>query len=535
MKIFTLKHRIAHNIMLSAVCVFITSHTWAKSQSDAVNPLNYKAIVIGINEYNNHANGWESLRTARNDAEAVADLLENDYGFSVTRLMDHQATRGGILDALDQLASCTPNDAVVIYYAGHGIYDDKLDEGFWIPSDARVSTDGHSAREDWIWNSVITRIIEASKARHVLVIADACYSGSLFRGRGSSAIFTQKDPTWYLQAINKPSRFLITSGDYEPVLDSGFRHSVFARVLLNLLKYPDNDFLSVTEMGLTLREKVGHITGQMVRVGPLAVSAHAGGEFVFPANQRARSLVASFLGTNTMSMAQAETLLDNDTAPQRLNDNDIIKNIALLQQRGAVNSAELLGESLNKDNETTKQLLPMINEQAQAHTPSRIWVLMDELETIAKAKTDDDYQAPESRVLTVMDSVPYPTGSPKESTSYLYEMCLMAELRKQPGLKVVERDVMESIFNELKLGSSELSDERFALQMGKLFPASAILVPRVIFEKDDNILILRLIDTQTSEVIDVVSQKVDSLDTLPSTCAKLAVAISTTVNQQAVE
>jgi hypothetical protein len=51
-------------------------------------------------------------------------LLENTYQFpdaNVRVLTNEQATRLGILDALDALAAeSQPNDLVVVYYAGHG-------------------------------------------------------------------------------------------------------------------------------------------------------------------------------------------------------------------------------------------------------------------------------------------------------------------------------------------------------------------------------------------------------------------------------
>ena len=63
-------------------------------------------------------------------------MLEKSYGFEVTRLIDKQATRANVLATLDSLVTCGPQDACIIYFAGHGYFDEALGEGYWIPADA---------------------------------------------------------------------------------------------------------------------------------------------------------------------------------------------------------------------------------------------------------------------------------------------------------------------------------------------------------------------------------------------------------------
>ncbi|MDD3277084.1 MAG: caspase family protein [Kiritimatiellales bacterium] len=142
--------------------------------------LNYHALVIGIGDYT--GTGWPQLGTARADAEAMGDLLRTRYRFDVIELTDRQATQGNILRALNQLMTLTKNDALLIYFAGHGFYDESMDEGYWIPYGAHRSRMEQPAKEDWLWNSSISRILDASPAKHILLIADTCYGGSLFRG-----------------------------------------------------------------------------------------------------------------------------------------------------------------------------------------------------------------------------------------------------------------------------------------------------------------------------------------------------------------
>ncbi|MDA3833015.1 MAG: hypothetical protein PF495_06420, partial [Spirochaetales bacterium] len=178
---------------------------------------------------------------------------------------------------LDQLMHLTENDALLIYFAGHCYYDKQMDEGYWIPYGAQREYLDLPAKEDWLWNSSISRILNALPARHVLLMADTCYGGSLFRGEEQP----DKSDHWYSRAMAVPSRYLITSGNLEPVIDSGIRHSVFAQEILNDLQYSDKDIFSASDIAISIREKVSQLTGQLVRMGPLASPANAGGEFVF--------------------------------------------------------------------------------------------------------------------------------------------------------------------------------------------------------------------------------------------------------------
>ena len=184
----------------------------------AHDPLNYHALVIGISEYNmGNADHWDNLPNAKGDANAIGNVLEQEYGFEVTKLLDKKATKEAIIENLDRLGRISERDAVLIYFAGHGYYENHLREGYWIPSGAERPEGGKVPRDGWVWNSIINKIVGASVARHVLIIADSCYSGSLLRG--GTELPEDRQYEWYRQAIRKPSRYVITSGDNEPVLD----------------------------------------------------------------------------------------------------------------------------------------------------------------------------------------------------------------------------------------------------------------------------------------------------------------------------
>jgi len=189
----------------------------------------YHALIIANNEYNT----LDDLSTPQNDADVIEQILTDRYGFKVTRL--YNGTRYQILSALNKLRrELTEQDNLLLYYAGHGDYDKINNRGHWLPVDAESNSTAN-----WISTIGITDIINQMSAKHVLVIADSCYSGALTR-----ATNTQLDPgmteearSKWLRIIAKTrSRFVLTSGGVKPVLDdSGNGHSMFANAFIEVL------------------------------------------------------------------------------------------------------------------------------------------------------------------------------------------------------------------------------------------------------------------------------------------------------------
>ena len=187
----------------------------------------YKALVIGNNNYRD----LPDLKTAVNDARAVAKLLTDDYGFDTKLLID--ATRGDIFTELGRLrATLTPDDNLLIYYAGHGVLDEIGQQGYWLPVDAE-----NDIQTNWISNSDITTTLRAIRAKHVMVVADSCYSGTLVRAAVVNIKTAAARRAWVSRMTTKRARTALVSGGLEPVTDQGSGgHSVFAGAFLAALR-----------------------------------------------------------------------------------------------------------------------------------------------------------------------------------------------------------------------------------------------------------------------------------------------------------
>ena len=99
------------------------------------------------------------------DAETVAKLLKELYGFKVTLLVN--ASRADIIDAFDEFRDLlAEEDNLLIYYAGHGWLDPQTQAGCWLPVNAKPDR-----RSRCVSNATLTTALQGLLAKHVLVFA----------------------------------------------------------------------------------------------------------------------------------------------------------------------------------------------------------------------------------------------------------------------------------------------------------------------------------------------------------------------------
>jgi hypothetical protein len=237
----------------------------------------FRALIIGINDYKDPK--IPDLKTAESDAMAMAKLLKEHYGFQVKLIMGRGATKETIYRALRDLAVSTKSDdSVLIYYAGHGDFDRTYNDGWWIPADARAGNP-----ITYLDNVQVQKSMRSMNARHVLLISDSCYSGTLF-GQ-SRAIPRAIDKKYYLNLYNEKSRWGMTSGNKTPVSDDGSEgHSVFAYQLLKELMKNQKPFMSIQELCIRIAPIVGNNSEQTPLCRPIRNTGDQGGEFVFVAS-----------------------------------------------------------------------------------------------------------------------------------------------------------------------------------------------------------------------------------------------------------
>jgi uncharacterized caspase-like protein len=240
----------------------------------------YYALVIG----NNHYRRWAPLNTAIADATDVAAALTKRYGFQVTVLLD--ATRKDILKALNDFRkTLTDRDNLLIYYAGHGYLEPRIDRGYWVPVDGDLQDNS-----DWIEFPAITDLLQLIAAKQILIVADSCFAGKLTPtalARISTDVSAGDRRTELHVMASKRVRTALTSGGVKPVLDEGGEgHSIFAQAFLRVLQ--ENDATLETER-LFWAVKAGVVQRsqrlnfeQIPTYAPIHMAGHEGlGDFVF--------------------------------------------------------------------------------------------------------------------------------------------------------------------------------------------------------------------------------------------------------------
>jgi hypothetical protein len=233
----------------------------------------FYALIIGNDDYKY----LQNLKTAKKDARAVEEMLHRQYKFQTRLLLD--ATRNDIIGAINHFRKMLKeNDNFLIYYAGHGVFDTTVNKAYWLPVDA-----GSDEDTNWIIADRITSNVRRFSSRHVLIVSDSCYSGTLTR-KATADLDSAHQRERYLQRMQrKKSRTLLASGGNEPVSDTGGGgHSIFARAFLSGLAEMETDMFSAEELYYRyIKEIVAGNSDQTPEYDIIRNSGHEGGEFVF--------------------------------------------------------------------------------------------------------------------------------------------------------------------------------------------------------------------------------------------------------------
>lgn len=200
-------------------------------------------VLIGMNQYDY----WNDLHNAVKDCEDVGKVLVDNYQFDAThvvRLYNEDGTRENILETMEWLQDeLRKEDNLLIYYAGHGYIDEQANLGYWVPSDGRMNK-----VPDYIPNSTIHDYLSTIDCHHTLLIADACFSGSLARTRGN--IPAEIKSRWVFASGNSQERVF----DGAPGTNSPFAEEMIEFLLDNKHRaFYSNELIESVSRGVTER------------------------------------------------------------------------------------------------------------------------------------------------------------------------------------------------------------------------------------------------------------------------------------------
>ncbi len=211
-----------------------------------------------------------SLENPIADAVKLKLVLKSQYNFTESNIIPLYNPKTADLkrQLLELNNTIQPEDNLVIFYAGHGIWVDKEKKGYWLMTDAQ-----YKDRNTWLPNKDVLDLIAKLPSRHTLLITDACFSGSVFKTRG-----LKDAPPAIREMENRISRVAITSGNDTEVPDE----SVFMKYLVKALSENKEKYLTAQKMFINqILEAVMTESKTEPRYGTLELAGHVGGDFIF--------------------------------------------------------------------------------------------------------------------------------------------------------------------------------------------------------------------------------------------------------------
>lgn len=228
----------------------------------------YYALIIGIDKYKDKS--INDLSNPINDCKKLIDALQTKYTFEKENITFLQnATRTDMVISLDELSGkVTPNDNLLIFYAGHGDWDEKSNNGWWLPSDA-----ARDNKANWFRNSAVVDYLNEIDSKHTLLITDACFGGAIFDTRSG---FSNNEEA-YEKLYEKPSRTAMTSGNKTEVPD----RSSFTKYLVAQLNKNQKTYISSAHLFNSFNLAVISNSDAIPQFGDIKNVGHQGGDFIF--------------------------------------------------------------------------------------------------------------------------------------------------------------------------------------------------------------------------------------------------------------
>ncbi|MDX1942765.1 MAG: caspase family protein [Saprospiraceae bacterium] len=199
------------------------------------------AVVIGAARY-----GYmPTLRYTDDDAYQIFAFLKSPEGGAlpdnqVRLLIDEDASRSNILYAMRSIFTrADENDVILFYFSGHGI------EGAFLP----IDFDGVN---NSLYHSEVRDLLLASRAKHKIVLADACHSGGLFEYKSPVQLEIQKLYKAFDDSRGGMALFMSSKGEEYSLEDGGLRSGVFSHYVIRGLKgeadQNTNQIISIQEL-----------------------------------------------------------------------------------------------------------------------------------------------------------------------------------------------------------------------------------------------------------------------------------------------
>lgn len=190
------------------------------------------ALLFGTDRYDH----WDNLTNPIYDVRTIGDVLKEKYNFEV------EVVENATYEEMsEKLAEYTQKkfglqDQLFVFFAGHGVFDDGLNEGYVVASNSLKSD---LAKLSYLSHETIAKRLETIKCDHIFLTMDVCFGGAfdqvLVANRDAYA--EANDEEFLIRVLSKRTRKYLTSGGKQYVPDGiPGRHSPFATKFIQALK-----------------------------------------------------------------------------------------------------------------------------------------------------------------------------------------------------------------------------------------------------------------------------------------------------------
>lgn len=208
-----------------------------------------RALIFATNIYDS----FSELVNPVLDATTVSEELQTNY-FVQTELVINPTLKEAI-EKIREYAKLDygTNDNLLIFFAGHGIYDEVFKEGYVISRDSKSDD---VAKTSYLSHSNLRTMINNIPCGHILLVMDVCFGGTFdpliaSRSRAADLYAEVTNEEFIARKKKYKTRLYLTSGGKEYVPDGRpGHHSPFARKFLEALRnYGGHDgILTVNEI-----------------------------------------------------------------------------------------------------------------------------------------------------------------------------------------------------------------------------------------------------------------------------------------------
>ncbi|MDX2045613.1 MAG: tetratricopeptide repeat protein [Chitinophagaceae bacterium] len=261
------------------LCVISGSRGGETKTRDFIKPITskdqkYYALLIAAEKYQDDK--IPDLTRPLADAKAIKEVLLKNYTFEEKNIsIIADKSREDILGAISTtIEKMTADDNLLIFFAGHGTYKTGINkddiEGYLMPVTA-----SQGKYYTYISASDLITAMKGCKARHILFIADACYSGSMVR----RSLLPSDAPVPIETQYSYKSRQLMASGNLEPVPDK----SVFIHYFTQRLGENRDKYVTASDLFGRFRDAtINNTSGKTLPICEKILDVgDEGGQFVF--------------------------------------------------------------------------------------------------------------------------------------------------------------------------------------------------------------------------------------------------------------